>query len=161
MESWQLAWDWLHLFAASYFDRCPRSSLLQRDWRPLRAAGSLKKQQKTKKQEHTTVSTATAMQTEGSEVPISQDTGSPQQYSSSTLVSPTSYLCALWLKKGLQRRVLPPWRRNTSWVCPQYITCQQPKTCFCLRSQLDGSLCARGSKALPQRQRALLRGTAH
>lgn len=152
MESWQLAWDWLHLFAASYFDRCPRSSLLWRDWRPLRAAGSLKKkQQKTKPQEHTTASTATTVQTESSNVLIGNATSSLQQYlySSSTLAL---YLCTLWLKKGLQRAVLPPWRRDTSWVCLQCTICQQPKTCFCLRSQLDGSLCARGSEELTPRQ---------
>lgn len=152
MESWQLAWDWLHLFAASYFDRCPRSSLLWRDWRPLRAAGSLKKkQQKTKTQEHTTASTATAMQTESSNVLIGNATSSPQQYmySSSTLAL---YLWALWLKKGLQRAVLPPWRRDMSWVCLQCIICQQPETCFCLRSQLDGSLYTRGSEELTPRQ---------
>lgn len=99
MESWQLAWDWLHLFAASYFDRCPRSSLLWRDWRPLRAAGSLKKkQQKTKPQEHTTDSTATTVQTESSNVLIGNATSSLQQYlySSSTLAL---YLCTLWLKR--------------------------------------------------------------
>lgn len=110
-----------------------------------------KKQQKTKTQEHTTASTATAMQTESSNVLIGNATSSPQQYmySSSTLAL---YLWALWLKKGLQRAVLPPWRRDMSWVCLQCIICQQPETCFCLRSQLDGSLYTRGSEELTPRQ---------
>lgn len=61
-------------------------------------------------------------------------------------------LHTLTKKKGVQRAVLPPWRRDTSWVCLQCTICQQPKTCFCLRSQLDGSLCARGSEELTPRQ---------
>lgn len=58
VESWQLSWDWLHLLAASYFDRCPCSSLLRRDWRPLKAGGRKTERQTDRNQEHT----AAAMQ---------------------------------------------------------------------------------------------------
>lgn len=107
-KSWQSSWDWLRLFAASYFDRCPCSSLLQRTGGPWKQLGVKKNKQKPNKtQEHA----ATTMQAGSTKALISKDISSQQKYSSSTLVSHTLYFCVVQFKAGLQHSSLPAQRK--------------------------------------------------
>lgn len=141
-KSWQSSWDWLRLFAASYFDRCPRSSLLQRTggpWKQLGVKKKPKQQKPNKTQEHA----ATTMKAGSTKALISKDIRSQQKYSSSTLVSHLCYFCTVQFKAGLQ--CSSPQLRGK--LCQQSIACQQPKAHFCVCSKQNGNANAMGSKA--------------
>lgn len=146
MESQQLSWDWLHLLAASYFDRCPHSSLLGRDQRPSKAAGSLKKQ-KQKKQTRAHCCSYTSGERKGA------DRQRHQLAAEIFLLHfgfPYFVLLHTSAPEGFAMPTFPTVGKCHVLAAPTiYITCRQPKIRFCPCSERDGCVAQLSEGVLP------------
>lgn len=141
-KSWQSSWDWLHLFVASYFDRCPCSSLLQRTGGPWKQLGVKKKNPTKTKQnpracchhyesrEHK----STAQQT--------------HQLSAEIFLLHAGFPSFVTFAQFNSRQVCKAQvSRIRGKLCQKSITRWQPKARFCMCPEQDGNVNARGSKA--------------